>query len=286
MTAQAESSETTTNVYDYYAFGKELGSWTQNIQNRYTYTAREWDGESEQYYYRARYYDGGGRFLSRDANEAFRYFYVDNTPVKATDPSGETAAIGVHGTTIHVILNIGIYADPNSAANPLLVSQWPTMAAKIKAGVENSWNGHTVGKCDVKFRANVWAASLGSTEATADNVIEIFGGAGRSRVWPPNRGRWSFVDSAESIGHESGHLMGLEDDYVSRGNSDVDVAGHEGHLMGINTTTGNKADYHEVFDILDHYGIIRWLPVTSGTRVTPMGLAACGCVEKPKTRGQ
>jgi hypothetical protein len=43
-----DSNEATQNTYDYYAFGKELGSWTENITNRYTYTAREYDEESEQ----------------------------------------------------------------------------------------------------------------------------------------------------------------------------------------------------------------------------------------------
>ena len=85
-----DSSETTQNTYDYYAFGKELGSWTEGITNRYTYTAREWDEESAQYYYRARYYDGGGRFLSRDpARDGLNcYEYVSSSPLSRVDPRG------------------------------------------------------------------------------------------------------------------------------------------------------------------------------------------------------
>ncbi len=85
-----DSNETTQNTYDYYAFGKELGSWTESVANRYTYTAREWDEESSQYYYRARYYDGGGRFNRRDPAraEANPYAYARARPVTLTDPLG------------------------------------------------------------------------------------------------------------------------------------------------------------------------------------------------------
>jgi RHS repeat-associated protein len=85
-----DGNEDAVNVYDYYAFGKELGSWTENVTNRYTYTAREYDGESEQYYYRARYYDGGGRFNRRDpARDGLNLFvYVRNRATVFRDANG------------------------------------------------------------------------------------------------------------------------------------------------------------------------------------------------------
>ncbi len=83
-----DSSETTRNTYDYYAFGKELGSWTETVTNRYTYTSREWDDESSQYYYRARYYSGGGRFSGRDPAAPYGYLYVLNSPGMFSDPFG------------------------------------------------------------------------------------------------------------------------------------------------------------------------------------------------------
>ena len=85
-----DSSEATQNRYDYYAFGKELGTWTQSITNRYTYTAREYDPEAKQYYYRARYYGGKGRFASRDSalQGTNSYFYVANQPQAFLDPLG------------------------------------------------------------------------------------------------------------------------------------------------------------------------------------------------------
>ena len=104
-----DSSQNVQNAYDYYAFGRELGTWTENIANRYTFTAREWDGESQLYYYRNRFYDSStGRFLERDPlfilllNNA--YHYTHNTPINTTDPTGE--------------------ADPFTVAVIMLILSW------------------------------------------------------------------------------------------------------------------------------------------------------------------
>ncbi|MHC4620795.1 MAG: RHS repeat domain-containing protein [Planctomycetota bacterium] len=85
-----DANEATQNTYDYYAFGKELGSWSETVTNRYTYTAREHDPESEQYYYRARYYDGNGHFIRRDParSDIGLYVYVDSMPIGRIDPWG------------------------------------------------------------------------------------------------------------------------------------------------------------------------------------------------------
>jgi RHS repeat-associated protein len=67
---------------------------TNVLDLRYAYTGREWDGESGQYYYRARYYDPTvGRFISEDplsfgAGDTNIYRYVGNSFVNETDPSG------------------------------------------------------------------------------------------------------------------------------------------------------------------------------------------------------
>ena len=108
----AEGAE---NVYDYYAFGKELGSWTEGVENRYTYTAREYDAESSQYYYRARYYSGSGRFNRRDpAHESTNlYTYVRSMPILYQDPSGLefTRVPGPNGKIIGTMWISGPFAD-------------------------------------------------------------------------------------------------------------------------------------------------------------------------------
>jgi RHS repeat-associated protein len=77
----------------YDSFGQVL-TQTSNIDLRFAYTGREWDRETEQYYYRARYYDAAvGRFISEDpisfkAGDANLSRYVTNNPTNHTDPSG------------------------------------------------------------------------------------------------------------------------------------------------------------------------------------------------------
>jgi RHS repeat-associated protein len=56
----------------------------------YAFTGREWDAETELYYYRARYYDPvHARFLSSDPlTSTNQYLYVGNRPLASIDPSG------------------------------------------------------------------------------------------------------------------------------------------------------------------------------------------------------
>jgi RHS repeat-associated protein len=78
-------------------FTREYDPWGNLLQGaasgRYAYTGREWDPETQLYYYRARYYSPSlARFLSEDpaVNEAApnAYVYVKNRPLTSTDPSG------------------------------------------------------------------------------------------------------------------------------------------------------------------------------------------------------
>lgn len=57
------------------------------------FTGREYDGETELYYLRARYYDAStGRFVSRDpigqVDNINLYTYAQNNPLRFTDPMG------------------------------------------------------------------------------------------------------------------------------------------------------------------------------------------------------
>jgi RHS repeat-associated protein len=65
----------------------------------YAFTGREWDAESNLYYYRARYYDPYiGRFISEDpiglaAGDTNFYAYTSNMPLIAKDPFGLTVVV-------------------------------------------------------------------------------------------------------------------------------------------------------------------------------------------------
>jgi RHS repeat-associated protein len=77
----------------YDSFGRIVGQ-TSPIDLRFAYTGREWDGETGQYYYRARYYDAAvGRFISEDpigfnAEDTNLSRYVFNSVNNLRDPSG------------------------------------------------------------------------------------------------------------------------------------------------------------------------------------------------------
>ena len=66
----------------------------ESVSQPFSYTGREYDGESGLYFYRARYLDATtGRFLSEDpirlrAGDQNFYRYVRNNPLNFRDPSG------------------------------------------------------------------------------------------------------------------------------------------------------------------------------------------------------
>jgi RHS repeat-associated protein len=84
----AVASVTMTRHYDPYGVPLQ-GAGTSG----YAYTGREWDAETELYYYRARYYDPAlGRFISEDPTGleggVNLYAYAACNPVNMTDPLG------------------------------------------------------------------------------------------------------------------------------------------------------------------------------------------------------
>ncbi len=90
-------ADTSGQVIDHIAydsFGGILAETDPAVGDRFKFTAREFDVAIEQYYYRARYYEGRiGRFTSEDplglaAGDANVYRYVLNRPTIACDPSG------------------------------------------------------------------------------------------------------------------------------------------------------------------------------------------------------
>jgi len=89
-------SDSTANInhLTYTSFGRIATQTNSANEPYYTYTARAWDGNSELYYYRARWYDPGiGRFVSEDpigfeGNSFNFYCYASNCPYVLSDPSG------------------------------------------------------------------------------------------------------------------------------------------------------------------------------------------------------
>jgi RHS repeat-associated protein len=91
-TSLSSAAGAVAQTYTFDSFGKNTAS-TGSIINSFQYTGREFDSETNLYYYRARYYDQTiGRFVSEDPVR-FKggvnfYAYGDNSPTNVTDPSG------------------------------------------------------------------------------------------------------------------------------------------------------------------------------------------------------
>jgi RHS repeat-associated protein len=81
---------TVTFARDYDPYGSPIAG---GAQAGYAYTGREWDPETNLYYYRARYYDpNAGRFISEDpigsGGGINRYGYAGDNPANLVDPLG------------------------------------------------------------------------------------------------------------------------------------------------------------------------------------------------------
>ena len=95
---------------DYDAFGRILSESNPAAGDRYKFTGREWEAEIELYFYRARYYDASaGRFINRDpigfdGGDGNLYRYVENSPVNATDPTGNTPVVDTSAKQSRIVL--------------------------------------------------------------------------------------------------------------------------------------------------------------------------------------
>ncbi|NJL56158.1 RHS repeat-associated core domain-containing protein [bacterium] len=100
------------NHFVFDSFGNLVEQDNSAIQTRYLYTGREFDKETEFYYYRSRYFNSDlGRFINEDTigfggGDFNLYRYVENNPIAFIDPFGrfkvELRYIPVAGVSNHV----------------------------------------------------------------------------------------------------------------------------------------------------------------------------------------
>jgi RHS repeat-associated protein len=122
ITEVTDESGVIVERYEYDVYGavtiydsSDVTITTSAIANPYLFTARRYDPESGNYYYRARYYSPAlGRFLSQDplgfeAGDYNLYRYAFNNPTNLTDPSGEIVVSAAIGALI-VVMKIVDYA--------------------------------------------------------------------------------------------------------------------------------------------------------------------------------
>jgi RHS repeat-associated protein len=94
VSALTDSIAVVVKEYKYTVFGQIIAESGEDIENPFTYTSRELDVETGNYYYRARYYNAEiGRFLGEDpigivSGEINLYRFVWNSPLAYIDPLG------------------------------------------------------------------------------------------------------------------------------------------------------------------------------------------------------
>ena len=92
VTSLSNAAGALAQTYTFDSFGKQT-ALSGSLTNPFRYTGRDFDTETNLYYYRARYYDANsGRFLGEDPKrfgaDVNFYSYVSNTPTGFLDPFG------------------------------------------------------------------------------------------------------------------------------------------------------------------------------------------------------
>ena len=94
ITGLSDATGTMVQTYGYDAFGNVTVSGSGNVSQPFMFTGREYDTETQMYFYRARYYDPqAGRFVTKDpigfGGGDFNLFtYVKNNSIRYNDPEG------------------------------------------------------------------------------------------------------------------------------------------------------------------------------------------------------
>lgn len=174
--------------YDYDSFGNSTSS-AGSLTNIFRYAGREFDTESDLYYFRARYYDANaGRFISEDPATFLGgrnfYTYVGNDPVSFIDPSGlaricKIPPIGPHSKLptpltkcasqglIDCIIQTESSGNPNAQSNRGAVGEMQTTRIAVqeiqrqglyKPGMSNVQIGTTYINLLLSYCANSTAA--------------------------------------------------------------------------------------------------------------------------------
>jgi RHS repeat-associated protein len=129
VTSLTDNSGNVVHEYNYSVFGKIVSESGDSVENPFTYTSRELDKETGNYYYRARYYDPkNGRFLNEDpigfrgSDENF-YRYCINNPLNYFDPTGLAKKKGGEGSSSPYIGSGTIPSPDPTKGNPVFFSE-------------------------------------------------------------------------------------------------------------------------------------------------------------------
>jgi RHS repeat-associated protein len=151
-----DSTGTTTDTYDYDAFGNLIAS-TGTTPNLYLFAGEQFDRDLGLYYNRARYLDTRlGRFWGMDIDEGddeeplslHKYLYASGNPINRIDPSGnddfEMASLGT-AEDMSNTLNAMAQLQPSHFSGKLGIGiEPPGSTAVINGVLQPEWDtGHT-----------------------------------------------------------------------------------------------------------------------------------------------
>jgi RHS repeat-associated protein len=189
--------------------GQEANPAAGTLYQPHRFAGRQWDAESDLYYYRSRYYDPSlGRFISLDTigiwgdlnNYGNGYAYVGNQSNSAFDPFGTdyTKTYDEGHLTIEITIQ-GVGGD--GAQNP---NGYYGSAAQqsFAQAVEEAWT-----------TAN--STAIVTVVGESSDGIRTYSGGGYNPQAVPNSKGGKTVTIGDGqmnhAGHEAGHLLGLPD---------------------------------------------------------------------------
>jgi RHS repeat-associated protein len=143
-----DSSGIVQDTYTYDVFGQPSAASTVN--NRFMFTGREYDSETGNYYYRARYYKPSiGRFLQPDPigymDSINLYTYCENNPVNTIDPSGQCGSYSF--SSVGKVLSVTLV--DKKFLGCLFITKNAVAAALEKAMNRNYNSKSGCGKCEI-----------------------------------------------------------------------------------------------------------------------------------------
>jgi len=152
-------------TYTFDSYGNQIAS-SGSLTNPFRFAGRELDGETDLYFFRARYYDSQiGRFLSEDPvgfqggdNNVYRYSF--NDPVNLEDPTGLTVTCTYNqfsgslrctdDSTGTVVVNTNGYSGGNEGKCPACVNNPAAQSVPLSGPIPTGY--WSMGICEIWHR--------------------------------------------------------------------------------------------------------------------------------------
>jgi len=232
-----------------------------SVANIIRYSSKYYDSETRVYDYGLRFYNPSlGRWINRDPIEESGgdnlYGFVGNEPLNTVDLLGQKVVVAYDKSKCRITLTVNITIYYANKIEAKAKTNLPKIAERIKTSIQHHWNlkPWNLSCCRILIRANVKSqATTDATKIKDDNVVSITTDPNlTASVTGGNTGAWHADNRKGSdwvFAHETGHLMGLDDDYTRDPitGATAPKPGHAGHMMG---DFGGAVVQHEIDGIV------------------------------------